>query len=217
MPSDRLLVLANSRKHRGHCIAGLALKDDLLLRPVSPYRTGELFSGDCLPDGTFPDELDVVTFGHGGHDGDDTQPENVVIDGSPWRRGPCLARDEVLSRLRTVEHRAPCLFGNRGKAVPDHVAAEGVDASLLVIEPRKLTLAVTEERKARARFWHAGDHYDLPISELTIGPRLLQRPVGSYSFTELGLPEPDTIFLTLSLSLPLDGWHHKLVVGVIRL
>jgi hypothetical protein len=217
MPSDRLLVLANSRKHGGRCIAGLGLEGNRLLRPVSPYRTGELYSGDCLPDGTLPGELDVVTFGHRGPAGDATQPENVVIDGEPWRQEPLLARGEVLSGLRAVEHRARLLFGNRGKAVPAHVVAQGVDASLLVVEPRDLVLAHSEEGKARARFRHAGDPYDLSISESTIRPRLLKRPVGSYSFTELGLAEPDTVFLTLSLILSFEGWHHKLVAGVIRL
>jgi hypothetical protein len=217
MLSDRILVLASSRKHGGRCVAGAALDRDALLRPVSAVGTGELVPGDCLPGRAYPGELDVVTFGHDGHDGDKTQPENVVIDGTPWKANPHLTAARVLAKLQAVEHQAPRLFGNRGKAVHVDDTAGGVDASLLVIQPGELTLAVTDDRKARARFTHAGDFYDLGISDVDVGPRLRRRGPGNYSFTELDLPEPTFVFLTLSLSLPLGDWHHKLVAGIVRL
>lgn len=212
-----MLVLASSRKHGGRCIAGVALDRDALLRPVSPAGTGELVPGDCLPGWAYPRELDVVTFGHNGHDGDKTQPENLVIDGTPWASGLPLTPAQVWAKLTAVEHRAPRLFGNRGRAVHVDDTAGGVDASLLVIQPDGLTLAVTDERKARARFTHAGVSYDLGITDVEVGPLLRQRVAGTYSFVELGLPEPQVVFLLLSLSLPLELFHHKLVAGIVRL
>jgi hypothetical protein len=218
MPSDRILVLASSRKHGGRCIAGLSLESNTLVRPVSPYDTGELVPGDCLPGNAYPEELDVVTFGHVGHDGDSTQPENLVIDEEPWEVQPRLTAAQVLAKLETVTHDGARLFGNRGKAVHVDDTAGGVDASLLVIEPDDLTLCVTDERRPRAHFKHRGDFYDLAISDLEIAPRLRRRQhEGTYDFMDLGLDEPDRVFLTLSLALPMNDFHSKLVAGIIRM
>jgi hypothetical protein len=175
---------------------------------VSPDGDGHLLPGDCVDGERYPSELEVVTFSHTGFDGDITQPENLVIDGTPWAEEEPLEPDEIERRLER-------LFGNRGKAVHVDDTADGVDASLLVIEPDQLELCVTEEHKARARFVQAGRPYDLSITDELIGPALRAKRPGCYTFTELGFAEPNRVFLALSLGLPLGDFHHKLVAGVL--
>jgi hypothetical protein len=82
MPTERMLVLASSRKPGGRCIAGLSLSKHALVRPVS-RGSGAIDLSDCGLE-NYPQEFDVVTFHHEGHDGDVTQPENLLVDGTAW-------------------------------------------------------------------------------------------------------------------------------------
>lgn len=99
METERLLVLASSRKRGGRCIAGLSLDGNGLIRPVSDHGDGALSSYDTQLS-TAPNELDVVSFSHHGSEGDLAQPENVVVDGSAWtNEGPMDAAEA----LRLIE------------------------------------------------------------------------------------------------------------------
>ena len=187
------------------------------MRPVSPHGDGHLLPRDCVYGRRYPSELEVVTFGHIGFDGDITQPENLVIDGTPWTLEEPLEADDIQRRLEAVRYDGQPLFGNRGKAVHVDDTADGVDASLLIIEPDQLELCVTAEHKARARFTQAGRRYDLGITDEMVGPALRARSAGCYSFTDLAFEEPHRVFLALSLGVPYGEFHHKLVAGVLML
>jgi hypothetical protein len=182
---------------------------------VSPNGDGTLLPNECVDGKRFPDELEVVTFRHVGFDGDETQPENLVIDGTPWQLEEPLDVSDAVRRLEAVTYDGQALFGNRGKAVHVDDTAHGVDESLLIVEPADIELCLNDEYKPRAHFTQASRSYDLPISDELVGPALRARPPGCYTFSQLGFDEPSRVFLALSLSLPVDVWHYKLVAGML--
>lgn len=130
---------------------------------------------------------------------------------------PALAR----AAMKHVTLRRPPLLVNNGAAVPEHVAAEGLEASLALIEPVQLRFghgpqAHQSSSGARALFRWGGEGRNFPITDLLIGPRLVQHPPGLYTPAELGLPESE-LLLTVSLSLPHEQWCYKLVAAVVPL
>ena len=85
MSYERILVVANSRKTGGRCVAGVSLRNGRLVRPVSPRGNGELSDRECGVGGRTPRLLEVVSFAHRGPEDDPAQPENVVIANAPWK------------------------------------------------------------------------------------------------------------------------------------
>jgi hypothetical protein len=223
MESERMLVIANSRKDGGHCVAGVTLEEPRLVRPVSGVWPGGALSGkDCRVDGHTPKELEIITFTHEGSQKDRVQPENVVIDGTPWETEGLADPEEALEALLEVVEEGPMLFGNRGRAVPEHVAAEGMDSSLAVIVPARLRFGRGEEADAHARspravFKFCGEDWSLPVTDFEIGPKILNLPEGLYSWEDLEIEEPEHVLLSVSLGTAHQTWHSKLVAGVLRL
>jgi hypothetical protein len=222
MESERMVVIANSRKDGGRCLAGVTLEEPRLVRPVSGVAAGGALSGkDCLVDGHTPRQLEIVTFTHGGSPRDPVQPENVVIDGTPWESDGLADPDEALEVLLDVVEEGPMLFGNRGRAVPEHVAAEGMDSSLAVIVPAGLRFGRGSEAGAhapspRAVFKFGGEDWSLPVTDFEIGPKILTLPEGLYGWEDLEIEEPEHVLLSVSLGTAHETWHSKLVAGVLR-
>jgi len=220
MSSERMLVLASSKKLGGRCVAGVGLDSRRLVRPVAETPSGALGLVDCRVDGTWPKPLHVVEFGHRGSDGRPWQPENLVLDGSPWRLCPPI--DRLESVLASYLHAGGALLGNWGAAVPAETCEGGVEASLALVEPRELAFEherVNWGRGSRPRAWfrHAGSLWRLPLTDFVVRPRLLRRPFGICGWDDLQLPTPRRVLLTVSLGEPYDGWHHKLVAAVVPL
>jgi hypothetical protein len=86
----------------------------------------------------------------------------------------------------------------------------GVNYSLMLIHPEKASAYRDENRKKsknRMKFTYNGVEYDFPITD----PAFLDEfKKGPERFDEI----PD-VYLALSLGLEFEGWHHKLVAGVI--
>jgi hypothetical protein len=221
MPSERMLVVANSRKTGGHCVAGISLQNGQLVRPVSPHGNGALSDDECRVAGRSPRLLEIVSFTHEGPEGDPAQPENVVIGKAPWvLEGTDF--DAALEVLLEAADQGPMLFGNRGRAVSDHVAAEGLDASLALIEPVGLRFghgppAAAHKGSPRAIFRFGGQDWSLPVTDFDVGPKILRLPEGVHGWTDLELDEPERALLTVSLGTAHEGWHHKLVAAVLCL
>lgn len=217
-----MFVIANSRKHGGRCLAGVSLEDGRLVRPVSTHSGGALSGTECGVGGRTPRLLEIVSFEHCGSAGDPAQPENVVIESSPWRlegsEDPATAR-EVLSNI-AVE--GPAIFGNCGRAVHEDVAIEGMDSSLAIVEPEELrfghgpTAGAHAAGKPRVVFDFCGQELNFALTDFEIRGKLLQLPGGVYRWEDLGLLEPEHALLTVSLGALNDVWHQKLVAAVLR-
>lgn len=95
-------------------MAGITRKGEWV-RPVSGGPYG-LFQTECGVDGRWPEVLDVVRFGYVKPLDDPAQPENVLIDDSPWELRKRVPREEAYGRLRRYLAKGPTLLGNRGKA-----------------------------------------------------------------------------------------------------
>lgn len=216
-----MLVVANSRKMGGRCLAGVSLSSGRLVRPISRCGSGALSDEECRVGARTPRLLDVVSFVYEDREGDPAQPENVVIAPTPWKLIGPLEPGEALEVLLPVAHRGPKLFVNNGRAIPEHVAAEGMESSLALIEPERLRFGhgpQAEEAHAgspRALFRFGGKDWSLPVTDFDLGPKILKRPEGVYGWAELGEDEPKRALLTVSLGTPHEGWHHKLVAAVL--
>lgn len=215
MASERILVLASSRKHGARCIAGLSLQRNQLVRPVSDTGSGELTKADCGLS-AYPVEFDVVSFDHNGHDGDLTQPENLVVDGSAWIMEQPMAPAEALLLLEPLRHTDERLFGNRGKAVHVDDTAGGTSESLCIVEPDDAAFVLTPDYKTRVCFSHDGRQWDLGLTDYRIRTILSSQAPGGYLLDDLGFENPDRIMLLLSLGVPFGDFHHKLVAGVLQ-
>lgn len=216
------MLLARSLKLGGRCLAGISTLSGRWVRPISGHATGELYPHQCSVDGGVPALLDVVRFEHEGNVGDPAQPENVRIAQKPWARTGRLVPSEAYAFLRQRLADGPSLLENRGKAVPEHVAAEGVEASLALIEPSEIEWCLTEKRdghaQARAQFRLSSESYDLAVTDVDVRPRLLgQEYFGRYTGDELRLPASEHILFATSLGEAYGGWHTKLVAAVLFL
>jgi len=222
MGSERMIVVANSRKTGGRCIAGLSTRTGELVRPVSPGGGGELSDEECAVDEHIPRLLEVVTFTHQGSEGIPAQPENVVIDGEPWQTEGLAEERATEELLKGLLEKGPRLLGNNGRAVPAEDAAKGMSKSLALVEPAQLRFGHGPDAEAhrgspRAVFRFGGRRWSLPVTDFEIGPRILKLPEGLYGFEGLDIEKPERVILTVSLGTEYEGWHHKLVAGIIRL
>ena len=109
MNLDRYLILANSRKEGGRCIAGVDA-GGAWVRPVSGEGTGELRSNQCLNsqgDALLP--LDVVSATFGESVASNYQPEDF-ISLNEWKAADPITPDELHNWLElTVGHTADFL------------------------------------------------------------------------------------------------------------
>lgn len=216
MATERLLVLASSRKHGGRCIAGLSLDGNGLIRPVTGRGGGELSSYDTQLN-TWPNELDVVGFGHDGFEGDLVQPENVLVDGSAWTNEGLMDADEALRLIEPHLHTGYAVLGNRGNAVPAHVANQGMDESMCLIEPTNPEFVLNPELRPLARFSYSAKTWELPLTDFTVSNEVRRTGRhGTYSLDELGFETPRRVALLLSLATNHNDWHSKLAAGVLR-
>ncbi len=139
-------------------------------------------------------------------------PQNAHVENVTFDRMECCQRAfpceiGLLDQLVDNVHQA--LFMNRGKAVSiENVSAVGY--SLMLIHPQDVKAYYDETReksKNRIKFTYKGVEYDLPVTD----PAFLDRfRANTARYSTI----PDA-YLTLSLGLEFEGWHHKLVAGVI--
>ena len=223
MQVDELLVLACSKKWGGRCVAGVSKRTRGWLRPVSDRPHRELAARHYRVDGRELEPLDIVRIEHGDNLDDPSQPENVEVGAARWelveRVNPADA-GRVLSRYLVD---GPALLGNRGKAMPEEMAMEGVEASLALVRPGcaqfRLEPPYSEESPTRPRvlFELDGQDYDLALTDYLVAPRLIAAGLGVHGLADLGLPAESDMLLTVSLAEPKEEWCIKLVAAVLLL
>ncbi|HEX5983417.1 MAG TPA: hypothetical protein VFY69_04345 [Solirubrobacterales bacterium] len=222
MPSEEMLVLASSKKLGGRCVAGITRSGNWV-RPVSGRPQG-LLKPECEVEGSWPEVLDVVRFGYEEELDDPAQPENLLIDDSRWELLRQVPRDEAYGRLSGFLDEGHTLLGNRGRAVPEETAAQGVEASLALVEPRdgvSLIMRPPEEEygqyKPRVEFGFGARVYALAVTDIPVRAAVRAAGVGEYSPSDLGFDDTGPTLLTVSLGEAHDGWHTKLAAAVIFL
>lgn len=222
MPTEEILVLASSRKHGGRCVAGITRSGEWV-RPVSGDARG-LVKAECGVERRWPEVLDVVRFGYSKKLEEPAQPENFLIDGSAWELRRRLKPTEAGETLHRFLASGPRLLGNRGRAMPEGEAAEGVEASLALIEPRsgiELALTPPEDGQGKPRprvtFRFASKEYELPVTDIPVERAIREAGIGRHDPEDLGFDGSGTVFLTVSLGEAYEGWHYKLAAAVLFL
>ncbi len=212
------ICLANSKKYSGRCIAGVEIGRTVWgyalvcegnrprwVRPVSAQEHGQIESGLVerirLLDLVEIETLALVPQGY--------QSENISFVPASLRVVDHICHPHLLEE---AAYTGRYLFDNVGKAVPAE-QAQFLDHSLLLVQPQDLSIhSVTSargEEQLRAAFAFAGRPQDLPITDIGFIER----------YHTQGCPpfRPGRTFLTISLGLEHQGWHYKLVAGVIAL
>ena len=224
----RLLVLANSTRAGGHCIAGREVVGPghplgPWLRPVGRTGTDALRAGEWLyrsgrPVGVL-DVADVYLTGPAAAPG---QPENWRVGRRrPWAPArPAVTRPD----LRSLEEHPADLWvepGNRtDRVTAGRLAARPPGPSLAIVRPAGFRVVLSTESatgrprpRRRCRFSYRGAPYDLGLTD----PVLIARTAGECPGrlpAEVRLPGGDDLLVCVSLAGDYHGHHYKVVAAV---
>lgn len=229
--SQHLLVLANSTKNSGLCIAGRQIfKRDgkcylgRWIRPVSPHGDGELTPEEVrLNRGQQPQIFDIVEVPLAGHQQDIRQPENWRIRARrPWRLADPSFRHPPLELLLERPTDLWCQPGERC----DRVSAGYLSAHpplqslyLVVVENLQAKFGWSEydgfyRERYRAHFSYGGIEYELNITD----PRFIKQHkdklprAGDRART---WPLGKETAVCLSLAREFNGYHYKIVATIL--
>lgn len=230
------LVLANSIRRGGHCIAGREMfqRDDKWsygpwVRPVSQHGEGEVRTGECLcSDGNQPAVLDIVEVPLTGKQDCAHQPENYLIDPTVrWLRVGTIQGNS----LGVIEETPPDLwlqYGQRTDTIHTAavLAAPSPFQSIYLVRPNNLRFRIWEafdrfhnypRKNRRAIFTYAGTEYDLPITDPTMEARYFRPfPTHDQPPQEIVPTNPSNCLLVVSLTVPLDDYHYKVVASILE-
>lgn len=212
-----ILCLANSYKHGGRCIAGvevvithngISIVRDAngipkWLRPVSHSIAGEVPNSHA----STIKVLSIVKITGIEYAGMYSHSEDVYYK-SLSVVGEITSTRNVLNSCLDNYHST--IFGNRGKALTPECFQNGTYSVMLVFakNPEMYIDTRFDYPKARMKFVHNGNNYDLPITD----PIYLNRIKNENIY---GGIIPDA-FLVLSLGIEHEGWHSKLIAAVIE-
>jgi hypothetical protein len=147
----------------------------------------------------------------------------VPVDDSRWQLTGAIDPVDAADVLSPHLVEGPELLGNRGAAMLETEAMEGVDASLALVRPRRVLFRLEPPWEGRGSprprvvFTLAGKGYDLALTDYQVAPRLMRAGLGDHDAAELGLAPRAAVCLTISLAEARDGWCTKLVAAVIPL
>ena len=212
------ICLANSYKRGGRCIAGvevvpnsdagwkLVCNNDGIprwIRPIARTIYGEIpnFVGETIKMFSIVKLTNVVPCPEKAH------TENVYYSRIVQCDDIISQKSSFLNQLVDTKHQS--LFHNRGRAVSAEMLVE-INYSLMLIHPDKASSYIDENReksKNRMCFSYYGVGYDFPITDPLFIECLKKNPEKYANLND--------VYLTLSLGLEFEGWHHKLVAGVI--
>lgn len=216
---DKYFVcLANSYKRGGRCIAGVEIISDnnggwmparnedgrpRWIRPIARTTYGEIpnYIAEDIATLSLVKLTDVVLC-----------PEEAHVENVSYSRmGKCnyeiASEPSIMNNFIDTVHQS--IFQSKGRAVSAEML-NGIHYSLMLIHPNRACAYIDENReksKNRMKFSYYGTEYDFPITDPTFIERLKQNPEGYLSIYD--------VYLTISLGLEFEGWHHKLVAGVI--
>lgn len=167
MNQFEVVILANSVKHRQHCVAGKCVSTGQWVRPVSNEQGSELSNKQTKyqnPYGTFGVKtLQKIHMGFSSHVPLPHQPENYLIDGNLWRQNYSIEAGELPTYLDFPED----LWGD-GNRVDNNTIVSGacnISQSLYLVQVGDLNLYTTGEGKRRASFLYNGHSYDLAVTD----------------------------------------------------
>ena len=224
MSIERILCLANYYKHDHRCVAGISLVTNKWVRLVGKQIPGCLtFKETCYSDGKPAALLDVFEAELDEKCGSNAHPEDVFVTAEPWRQVRRFDRPEDTRFLADYTSKKPAVLEGYGDSVYGRkIESAPVGTSLELIHPENLWWWVREEkgkRKNRAIF-RVGSVvracYDLAVTDPVWLDQLKLLPAGIYPNALFFKGKLPRTLLTVSLSEPFEGFHYKLVAGVVN-
>jgi hypothetical protein len=226
MSLAKILCLANSYKHEHRCVAGIDLQTEKWVRLVGHKVKGCLTRDEIrYPDGGEPAILDVFQVELGEPCGSTCHPEDILVGEGIWHPVRRFDEPEDAANLaKFVSREASVLNGCGDRIYARKSGGTRVDESLQLIHPEDIWWWIREEsgkRRNRAlfRLGHVSRvRYDLAVTDPVWLAQLQLLPPGIYahSFLLAGKAAAKTFF-TASLSEAWEGFHYKLVAGVVCL
>ena len=216
---DKYFVcLANSYKRGGRFIAGVEIVYDnnggwmptrnedgrpRWIRPIAKTTYGEIpnYIAEGITILSLVKLTDVVSCPEEAH------VENVFYSRMEKCNYEITLEPSVMNKFIDTAHQS--IFQSRGRAVSAEMLV-GINYSIMLLHPNRACAYIDENReksKNRMKFSYYGAEYDFPITDPTFIERLKKNPEGYLSIND--------VYLTISLGLEFEGWHHKLVAGVI--
>jgi hypothetical protein len=225
MNTHQIVCLANSYKHNHRCMAGIGLTTKQWVRLIGRDVQGCLTREQtCYRDGKEAAVLDLFEAELGEQCGSKSHPEDVYVTGKPWRLIRRFDEQSDLECLSKHISRGPFLL----EGFDDRVSVAKAIAvprkrSLELIEPEDLWWWIREDKgKRRNRALFRVSHekrvrYDLAVTDPAWLNQLNLLPAGIYPHALFFKNKPPRTYLTVSLSEPFEGFHYKLVAGVVPL
>lgn len=218
-----VVLLANSRKMQGRCLAGKLIGGDQpggWIRPVGSGVAGAVLPDERQPTaGSEPALLDVLDFSLGERCGDNAHPED-------WRLAPGF-RPQRRDRMGWAALSA-MLDPPGGLWVNGYHSTNGANdkipvtksddlpGSLRLIRTHALKMVVYDanladgdtKRHVRGMFKLASVTYALRVTDVAYEDEYLRRPNASYDIGEC--------CLTISVGEPFNGFRYKLIAAIIE-
>lgn len=231
MPNKRLLVLANSIKKGGRCVAGRELLDGEVgpwCRPISEAEEGELRPYEMkLGGGSTLRPLQVVDVPVDRAAPTASHPEDWIVTGDEWS----VVASEPTAVLETLIEKPQSLWLEAGMP-SDRVTAAYLSGprpfpSLYLIRPEGLRLRYWREhnpfkgyiqKKTRVAFTYNGTGYDMSFTDpVATHSYCTSYPSTSEPAKEISSPFGDECVICVSLTPPLNGVHYKVVASYLGL
>ncbi len=222
--TKRIVLLANSRKLAGRCLAGREWSEKggagSWIRPVSNRDGQEVSEYERqYEDGSDPRVLDIVSVPVLEPRPTQWQTENWLIDPEfYWRK---VGRYSWFQLSRLVDPVEPLWTDDHstGNGLNDKIPLEltqAISSSLRLVRVEWLELAVfspgeafgNRKQRVQGRFSHAEQDYRLWVTDPEYERRYLAKLDGLYDVGEC--------YLTVSLGEPFDGACYKLIAAVIE-
>lgn len=224
MDHKRILVLANSFKSHGRCVAGREIKADGSLgpwiRPISNHGEGE-FNGyeTHLENGSQVEVLQRVSIPLDRWANDPYQPENWLTHGvGNWRDA---SGDFPLVPLAALAESPPDLWQEPGRfaewASHGWLQSNPPKQSLYIIRPENLRIRVEsrdDKERWRAVFRYRGVGYNFSITDPIFLHKHAAWPRGKTLPIEAPLRREDHCLLCISLGMMWQGKHYKIAATI---
>jgi hypothetical protein len=222
---DRILCLANSYKHDHRCVAGISLNSQQWVRLVGHTVPGCLTLKEVsYPNGKQIKLLDVFEAELDESCASNSHPEDVYLNPKPLQLVEQLANSrEVAKLLKHVSRNPTVLQSYSDRVYFRKTESSPLRSSIELVKPDDLWWWIRDEtgkRRNRALFRIGSANrirYDLAVTDPSWLDQLNLLNPGIYPNTLFFGDKAHKTLLTVSLSEPFEGFHYKLVAGVISL
>ena len=206
----RLLVLANSKKFNGRCIAGIDLDSGKWVRPVSNTEHGEFTSAECSVaiggSRRQVQSLDVIEVVAVASKPGVGHPEDIQTNHGNWKYLTSISIGEAGGFLDKYLDNGHELLFNRESSVPEADAQAGkVKKSLCLIRITDGVFDCSFKNQLRVKFTHRGRKYNLPVTDESGWVSVAKRNPSSVS--------KGPWYFTISLGEPYNEKMWKLIAG----